>query len=235
MDTPAHYPLDGNMLCPFLFNRLRSGKPVEGTVTADGRAVTVTTGSRSDTLAAKGSLPPPGTEVLIQLGRYSITAVDKAAWLAYEERARQQREAAEAAKRAAYRARMDALRDEARAFNAQYELPVAWTVGQKSVLSGLSEHSYGDGRNRASVDHILLKEDLAEGRLRRRAGDFLCSSRPGYNGKRWTDPESTCVDGSGQLYAPKISCKSCLTLAERWKTGPAYTPSKSSKPRGPRP
>lgn len=109
-------------------------------------------------------------------------------------------------------------RKKAQAFNAQFEIPVKWTVGMKDVLSGLSESSDGTGRNRRTVEHILLTEDLSDGRLKRSAGSFLCSSSPLQDGKKWSDQvEEKWYDDDGIEYQPQVNCKSCLKIAERWK------------------
>ena len=51
----------------------------------------------------------------------------------------------------------------------------------------------------------------------RRAGDLLCTSAAGTNGKRWSSKvvERAC-DGEGSPYRPKVRCKACLALAQRW-------------------
>lgn len=127
--------------------------------------------------------------------------------------AKQEREEREAKKREAAKR----YRQEAEEFNAQFNIPVEWTTGYKAVLSGLSENSWGDGRYRSTVNHILLQEDLQQGRLKRKAGDFLCSATE--RGKRWgsfDDPVEFAYDDNG-AFQPKISCQSCLKIAERWK------------------
>jgi len=107
---------------------------------------------------------------------------------------------------------------EAEQFNRQFKLPVPWVAGQKDVLSGLSAKSWGDGRKANTVNHILLNAPLKVGRLNRQAGDFLCTAASGTNGKNWAgDPEAIAVDKAGQKYSPKITCKQCLRLAERFK------------------
>lgn len=92
-----------------------------------------------------------------------------------------------------------------------------WDVGIKDVLSGLSQTSFGDGRNRATVEHIYLLEPLQAGRLARKAGDFLCTAASGSNGKRWSSKViERSHDGDGLPYQPKVSCRACLAAAERW-------------------
>jgi len=146
----------------------------------------------------------PGTKLKVWLERQFMCAETEA--VARYEEALKQHQVIVAATRAE-KLRLD--READAKFNRQYRLPIAWKPGIKDVLSGLSEKSNGDGRNVATVQHILLSEDLHAGRLHRNAGDFLCSSNTAKNGKRW----STQVSELG-----KITCKQCLLLAERWKT-----------------
>lgn len=154
---------------------------------------------------------PAGTAVKVWLGRnfYCCTLAD------WTEREVQRCQARETEARLRAHA-LDARRDEANAFNARIALPVAWTVGQKDVLSGLSARSMGDGRNRRSVNHILLEAPLALGRLRRQAGDFLCTSRSGSNGRRWASSLALEVDGQGASYAPRVTCAQCLKRVAPW-------------------
>ena len=94
-----------------------------------------------------------------------------------------------------------------------------WCPGVKEVISGLSASSWGDGRNRTSVEHIYLLEDMRVGRFKRKEGDFLCAnSKAGWNAG-WADPRSEWVDGDGQLYKPKITCKACLSIVNQLKIG----------------
>jgi hypothetical protein len=112
---------------------------------------------------------------------------------------------------------LNRYRDEAATFNATLHIPVAWKVGIKDVLSGLLERSMGNGRNAATVEHIWLQEDLHEGRLQRKKGDFLCTSASGSNGKQWSaQTEKTHFDGDGKSYLPKVTCQACLKIAQRW-------------------
>lgn len=134
-------------------------------------------------------------------------------------------ELAEAAKEREEKRRQEKLRDEERlnicreeseAFNACLNVPVKWRTGMKDVLSGLSPTSAGNGINKSTVGHIELLEPLAEGRLSREAGEFLCSRN---KGKQWSDNSHLrCYDGNGNLYDAKVTCKACLKMAQRWKT-----------------
>jgi len=80
---------------------------------------------------------------------------------------------------------------------------VKWTTAIKEVLSGLSAKSNGTGRNKATVEHILLLENMKVGRLKRGAGDFLCSNSRAIWGAGYTDMTSM------------VTCKACLAIAER--------------------
>jgi hypothetical protein len=89
-------------------------------------------------------------------------------------------------------------------------------------LQPLTENSWGDGRNRRTVDHILLLEPLQVGRLKRRERDFLCSSSAARNGKRWSGQViDRAIDGYGNEYPPAVTCQTCLRLAERLLPGVA--------------
>lgn len=105
---------------------------------------------------------------------------------------------------------------DAETFNASLCIPAQWKPGYKSVLSGLSASSNGDGRNRSTVEHIWLQADLDDGRLHRKRGDFLCSSSEADNGQQWVSPLSTAQDGDGNYYPAKVTCQACLKIAQRW-------------------
>lgn len=164
-----------------------------------------------ENLELKESLPP-GTKVRVFCGHnfYCNTLDDIDVWEKEVEAKRIQDELA-------LKQRLNESREAAVFFNTQIQLPAKWVAGQKDVLSGLSESSWGDGRRANTVNHILLQEDLQEGRLKRNAGDFLCSSSQRKNGKRWSgDADILEYDGDGQAYMPKITCKACLKIAQRW-------------------
>lgn len=111
-----------------------------------------------------------------------------------------------------------ARREEAEQFNSAYNFPFEWEIGIKAVLSGLTERSMGNGIYKNTVHHVFLKTPVNIDRIRRKAGDFLCTSRSGNNGlfsELRSDEYFHDADGVG--YKPKITCKSCLKIAERWK------------------
>lgn len=155
----------------------------------------------------------PGTEIVVYenlRGPYCILAED------YDERVRE-REAAEAARKERERIALNAKRVEGEALIASLHLPVRWETGIKDVLSGLSARSWGNGRSRATVEHIRLLEPLKDGRLKREAGDFLCTSAGGTNGQQYIDPRPEMfLDGEGQRYMAAPSCTACLKFAKKY-------------------
>lgn len=156
---------------------------------------------------------PPGTKVMFHLYPYPI-----AFELAEYEAERGRLAKAEEERERQYRLRCDAAREKALAFNATIKLPVHWVVGIKDVLSGLSENSWGDGRNQRTVHHVLLQEPLDVGRLHRNTNDFLCTSASKNNGKRWSGRlVETHLDGDGKPYQPQVTCKNCLDFVKRFQ------------------
>ncbi|WP_298601246.1 hypothetical protein [uncultured Zoogloea sp.] len=197
-----------DLLEPFWFNKVRHGQHAavvaeDGTVTLEGVALRV-----------RDEAPAPGTAVQVWLNGSGFFVCATLEEIEREAQARRNAEAAEAERR---RQKLNAMRADAEAFNARIALPVKWDVGIKDVLSGLSENSWGDGRSKATVEHIYLLEPLEAGRLTRKEGDFLCTSASGTNGKRWSSKiVERCHDGEGTPYQPKVTCKACLALAQRW-------------------
>ena len=99
----------------------------------------------------------------------------------------------------------------AEAFNANLHVPVPWSLAIKDVLSGLQDGSWGDGCNKATVFHVMLAEDLRDGRLVRKAGDLLCTSGARSNGHDWSGQRETL-----RWVGRRVSCKTCLSIAKRW-------------------
>lgn len=202
------HPVTGpRMLDPMWFNTVRHGQhPAEvaadGSLTVNGVALRLC----RDTLAA-------GTAVRVWLngsGYFVCATCDEI------EREAQAWHDAESAKAEERRQQLNALRADAEVFNARIVLPVRWDVGIKDVLSGLSATSWGDGRSKATVAHIYLLEELQVGHLKRQAGDLLCTSARGTNGKRRSSTVEHGHDGDGQPFQPKVTCKACLAQAKRW-------------------
>ncbi len=206
------YPLIGpEMLEPMWLNRVRHGQHA-ATVDAD-RAVTV----EGVSMRFRNESPEPGTPVRVWINHAGFFVCATEADI--EQEAADLR-ASESAREMERRARLNRMRSEAEAFNARLALPVAWDVGIKDVLSGLSEASWGDGRMASTVEHVYLLEPLKAGRLARQAGDFLCTAASGTNGKRWSSKViERAYDGDGRPYRPRPTCKACLALAKRWMRG----------------
>lgn len=187
------------LLDPFVSPALfRGGAGFRHPAVVDGDVITAE-GTRF--ALADGQDPiPEGSEVLIWMLRTGAVCLTKADIAAHEAEM-----AAGRAKQAAEQARADQQRrEEAEAFNAALDLPFRWTPGHRVVLGGLSERSWGNGMNRASVVHIMLSEDFASGRLKRKAGQFLCSSHVDAFG---SDEDMRHSEGA------KVTCKSCLARA----------------------
>lgn len=196
-----------DFLEPAWFQRVRHGQ--HSSVVGDDGSVTV----EGVSLSFRGEPPPPDTPVRVWLSATGFFICATEAELNREAQERRDREAAESAQR---RQRLDDRKAEAQCFNSQIALPVSWDVGIKDVLSGLSERSWGDGRSKATVEHIYLLEDLQAARLKRRKGDFLCTAASGTNGKRWSAVVDRAHDGGGNAYPPKVTCQACLRIAQRW-------------------
>lgn len=193
---------------PYLFNRMRGGGRVKAVV-EDGGLVVV----HGVPLKFRDAhdAPAAGAEVQVWLVRDYVCATE--AELAHDDKIREERRLA---KEEEWRQRRNQYRLEAEEANASIKLPFKWVVAIKDVLSGLSETSSCDGRNKATVNHILLLEDVNAGRLKRKERDFLCTSASGSNGKRWSNQseEALAVDGDGNEYTPPVTCKQCLRVAE---------------------
>lgn len=195
----------GKTIDPTLIAKMQCGA-VEAVVSQDG--IIDLSGSKllfTDTAEALG----PGTSVRIWLDRHFYCAS-----LTDIEAHRLAHEAAQHAKEQQELDRRNALRDEAVTFNTTLvqKIPARWCPGVKMVLSGVSANSWGDGLNRATVEHVYLLEDLEVGRLKRKAGDFLCTNSSTRLGG--LDPRSHWEDGDGQSYEPKVTCKVCLSIVE---------------------
>lgn len=193
---------------PHWFARVRSGQHSAvmddaGSVLLDGVALRVI-----------GDAPMPGTAVKVWISQAGFFVCAEDDEIQRAERARQDEEAQRADLR---RKHLNDRRADAESFNAQIKLPVKWDVGIKDVLSGLSECSMGDGRSKTTVDHIYLLEPLQDGRMVRKAGDLLCTSVAGSNGKRWSSKVvERSFDGDGRPFQPMVTCKACLNRASKW-------------------
>lgn len=144
-----------------------------------------------------------GDEVVVRILMSGFYVAElKSAVIAREHEARLQRENLEGQERE----RKRRIQEEGRAFNAYLAkvLPFKWSLGINDVLSGLSESSNGDGRNKKTVMHIRLLENFKMGRLKRSESDFLC----GRNGKNWSGQ-------ADEKHDERVTCKECLKIADR--------------------
>lgn len=168
-------------------------------------------------------MPPVGTEVIVLTAGKFLIAEAK---IQYQARVRAEHEARQlAANKAAQdreQERIERLRRwqiEAAEFNDTLNIPVRWTSGLKTVLSGLSSRGNGSGDNSRSVAHVLLLESIEDGRFTRNAGSFLCTSAGGSNGQAWTGKLHTHCAGVHGPYVSLITCSACLKIARRWTDG----------------
>jgi|GEM_PF-3522990 len=95
-------------------------------------------------------------------------------------------------------------------FWEQYDMPFKFVVDIKPVLSGLSENSWGNGCNRATVYHVRPREDISQGKLKRKNGDYLCSQQ---SGRAYY---STCDVNISELQ-DIVTCKQCLKRIGKYK------------------
>lgn len=163
----------------------------------------------------EGVLPPIGTKVIITPSKYNLSAQTVADARKEKERLEKEKEEKRRLKDEEEKEIEKRIRRKAEIANSKLFIPVKWTSGFKSVLSGLSEKGWGNGINRRSVVHILLLEDIKEGSFKRNTGSFLCTSTNGTDGKEWIDLERTSSDSEGK-YVSEITCKACLKTAQRW-------------------
>jgi len=196
---------------PFWFSAKNRGDAVEGEVISQD---TVETAIETLTLL-DGELPAIGTKVVIIPGSYHLTGKTQ------EEVEKEKSDREEEVKNrrikenSERKQREKVIREKAEQANSKFNIPVKWTSGFKSVISGLTENSNCDGVNRRSVMHVLLKEDIDEGAFKRKAGSFLCTTEKGTDGKAWVDLERTSSDDEGS-YVSEVTCKACIKAAKRW-------------------
>jgi hypothetical protein len=198
----THVLVAPHFLDPRWMNLFRGGQQ-EGIVNEAG--VVSVQGQELPFKDATGGLPP-GTPVQVWVDFHFVCA--STADLQAREQARKALAEQEALRHQEELARR---RAEDLAFNQTLKLPVKWHPDIKDVLSGLSEKSDGSGRNRATVLHIRLREDLTDGRLRRSAGDMLCTSGSKNNGRQWY--------GHPYEESGRVTCARCLALAKKWLVG----------------
>lgn len=94
------------------------------------------------------------------------------------------------------------------AFNKSLKIPVRWRVEERiPTHSGLMK--------RRRVTHVLLLEDINEGRFKRKRGEFLCKARitnPGAH--QFLNVIDVGADRSKRV---KVECAKCREIAQRWR------------------
>lgn len=95
-------------------------------------------------------------------------------------------------------------------FWEQYDISFEFVVDIKPVLSGLTENSWGNGCNRATVYHIRLKENINQGRLKREDGDYLCSQQ---TGNAYYNTWNADINELQNI----VTCKQCLKRIKKYK------------------
>jgi hypothetical protein len=195
------------LMDPFADPRLFQGGPGGREATIEGGIITACN-TRFRLLDGEEPIPE-GSALKVMVGRTSFYCLVKADVEAYEAElaAGREKEAAERLRSAQQRA------EDARAFNDALGLPFQWMPGHRVVLSGLSAQSWGNGQNRATVIHVMLTEDFESGRLKRKAGQFLCSTHIDAYG---SDQGMREADGS------KVTCKVCLAKAAIYGKTPPH-------------
>ena len=95
-------------------------------------------------------------------------------------------------------------------FNKSLKIPTRWRVAERIPSAG----RYLSQKNRAQ--HVLILENLKEGRFKRRRGQFLC-------GAKITNPAAherlNVIDiDADKSKRVKVDCQKCLEIArKRWQ------------------
>lgn len=197
---------------PLMF---QNGRPVnlDGIFNEDGSLSVC--GQRFDFAEPPMGLSP-GTVLELEMEGSALYAYRVGMREERSEAKRREVEAAEESRRREERRRLAEILRNAAQENATLHIPVRWTSGQKSVMSGLNEGSAGDGRNKKTVNHVLLLDDIQEPRFFRHGGDFLCTSPSGSNGAAPSGLPTHAIGPEGP-FVPQITCQTCLRVAHRWK------------------
>ncbi|WP_153062730.1 hypothetical protein LG296_20085 (plasmid) [Ureibacillus chungkukjangi] len=87
----------------------------------------------------------------------------------------------------------------------QYEVPFRFLPSLKPAVNALKEDIASKGTLHNSKYHVVLLDNLAEGRLKR--GEFLCTQSEKLN------LETTPIEPEYHV----INCKKCLDILKRWK------------------
>ncbi|CCO44202.1 putative Predicted protein [Vibrio nigripulchritudo SOn1] len=150
-----------------------------------------------------------GTEITLDVSRYSIDATLTSDELQYKAELQREREASIERQRQQDEQRRIQKERDAFEFNQSLNIPFRWAPDIKVVLSGLSANSAGNGINRRSVSHIRVLEPYQDGRFVRTRGDFLC-------GKDNSKYQGYSAPDESKKHTVKVTCKQCIKAAERF-------------------
>ncbi|MCS3727290.1 hypothetical protein [Bradyrhizobium betae] len=157
-------------------------------------------------------VPPSGTKMVGMWRKLpgeaspSACAVTLEDFEANERRERASQEAAAAAEREREAKKESESNERAGAFNGTLPIPVRWDPAFKVSVNACGR-SYGSGARSKAVDHVLLREDLTVGRIKRKAGDLLCEPSP-----EW-------VNDYDRKKVYPVTCRRCKQMAERLRKG----------------
>ena len=94
-------------------------------------------------------------------------------------------------------------------FNERLNVPARWLPDANPYLA---TEWYGKPRRTAPEYHVRLIDDLDAGRLRRRAGEYLCAAA---NRTKWADLFAI-TDRNSDDRSIRVSCRACLAITKRW-------------------
>lgn len=94
-------------------------------------------------------------------------------------------------------------------FNDRLNVPARWLPDANPYLA---TDWYGKPRRTVPVYHVRLIDDLDAGRLRRRAGEYLCAAA---NRTKWADLFAI-TDRNIDDRSIRVSCCACLAVTKRW-------------------
>ncbi|HAS7809513.1 TPA: hypothetical protein I7551_16480 [Vibrio cholerae] len=202
---PLKVKQKSSYISPFLVN----SSPIRCVVGSDGLAINVQASSEATCFVLDEHLAPE-TPLKLAITRQGVRVTLQSEEEAYAVELRTEAQS-EAAKKGDLLRQMQ-LDKQRRAsdFNKSLKIPVNWTPDIKIVLSGLGSNGFGDGTNKATVHHVRLLEPLADGRLFRSAGDFLC-------GANQSSFESTNQLNPSDRDYMQVTCKKCIRIAQRFK------------------
>ena len=202
-----------------MFYRLKKQRAIDPhwieTVKGNSEIRTVVENGQLDLNGARLDVLYNNDDRVLQDGEEVIVLIDHHFWCEpvsdRQERLRQRDELAKKEK-AGRRELLNQERTDAETFNANLTVPVNWRT---SIKKGFSERSDRSDKHSVSVAHIEFLEPYKQGRLKRNPGDFLCSKN---TGRQWSGHfQHQVLDGEGNFYDGRVSCKACLKITRRWQ------------------